>query len=172
MKTKFLKFLGRGGSNKKERRLFLAKKSYKDINDGGLSYRPPDHLGRTAKQIWRKVVVFLETQKPVERIDQTLVEMYCTQYEIYRNSYEHLKKHGEVQEIWKPVQDMTGEVIDKIFQGYKRNPMTQIYSDAIKNLSKIGSELGLSPKSRSELMTLNLQSSDDEDDGMGDFFDD
>ncbi|MDU0408124.1 hypothetical protein N42HA_01134 [Lactococcus lactis] len=52
---------------------------------------------------------------------------------------------------------MTGEIIDRQFQGFKRNPMTQIYSDAIKNLTKIGSELGLSPKSRSELMELNMQ---------------
>lgn len=151
----------------------MAKKSYKDVNDGSLSYRPPDHLGLKAKAIWRKVVVFLETQKPVERIDSVLVEMYCTQYEIYRNAYEHLKKNGEVQEIWKPVQDMTGEIIDKVFQGYKRNPMTQIYSDAIKNLAKIGSELGLSPKSRSELMELNLKDEDDQSakDKMKSFFD-
>lgn len=149
----------------------MAKKSFKDVNGGRLSYQPPDHLGRTAKRIWRRVVLFLETQKPVERIDQTLVEMYCTQYEIYRNSYEHLKKHGEVQEIYKPVQDMTGAIIDRQFQGFKRNPMTQIYSDAIKNLTKIGSELGLSPKSRSELMGLNMQTNENEDDGMGDFFD-
>lgn len=150
----------------------MAKKSYKDINDGGLSYRPPDHLGRKAKAIWRKVVVFLETQKPVERIDSVLVEMYCTQYEIYREAYEHLKEHGAVQEIWKPVQDMTGEVIDKAFQGYKRNPMTQIYSDAIKNLAKIGSELGLSPKSRSELMELNMQDTNEQstEDKMNSFF--
>lgn len=147
----------------------MAKKSFKDINDGRLSYQPPDHLGRTAKQIWRRVVLFLETQKPVERIDQTLVEMYCTQYEIYRNSYEHLKKHGEVQEIYKPVQDMTGEIIDRQFQGFKRNPMTQIYSDAIKNLTKIGSELGLSPKSRSELMGLNMQEDEEEIDWTSKF---
>ena len=151
----------------------MAKKSFKDINDGRLSYQPPDHLGRTAKQIWRRVVLFLETQKPVERIDQTLVEMYCTQYEIYRNSYEHLKKHGEVQEIYKPVQDMTGEIIDRQFQGFKHNPMTQIYSDAIKNLTKIGSELGLSPKSRSELIDLNMQDTNEKStkDKMKAFFD-
>ena len=151
----------------------MAKKSFKDVNSGRLSYQPPDHLGRTAKQIWRRVVLFLETQKPVERIDQTLVEMYCTQYEIYRNSYEHLKKHGEVQEIYKPVQDMTGEIIDRQFQGFKRNPMTQIYSDAIKNLTKIGSELGLSPKSRSELIELNMQDTNEKStkDKMKAFFD-
>lgn len=136
-----------------------------------MSYQPPDHLGRKAKAIWRKVVLFLETQKPVERIDQTLVEMYCTQYEIYRNSYDHIREHGEVQSIYKAVQDMTGEIIDRQFQGFKRNPTTQIYSDSIKNLTKIGSELGLSPKSRSELMELNMQTDDDENDGMGDFFD-
>lgn len=114
----------------------------------------------------------LETQKPVERIDSVLVEMYCTQYEIYRDAYEHLKEHGAVQEIWKPVQDMTGEVIDNVFQGYKRNPMTQIYSDAIKNLAKIGSELGLSPKSRSELMELNMQDTNEQstEDKMNSFF--
>ncbi|MBB5887735.1 phage terminase small subunit P27 family [Lactovum miscens] len=150
----------------------MTKKMFKDINDGHLSYQPPDHLGRKAKAIWRKVVLFLETQKPIERIDQTLVEMYCTQYEIYRNSYEHIKEHGEVQAMYKPIQDMTGKIIDKSFQGYKRNPMTQIYSDSIKNLAKIGSELGLSPKSRSELMGLNVQEDNEEDDGMGAFFDD
>jgi P27 family predicted phage terminase small subunit len=82
-----------------------------------------------------------------------------------------LKEHGEVQEIWKPVQSSDGEIIDRAFQGYKRNPMTQICSDSIKNLTKIGSELGLSPKSRSELMELNMQAVEDEDDGMGAFFD-
>ncbi len=149
----------------------MAKRSFNKVNGGHLSYQPPDHLGRTAKHIWRKVVLFLETQKPVERIDQTLVEMYCTQYEIYRNAYNHLKENGEVQKIFKPVQDNMGNIIDTSFQGFKRNPMTQIYSDSIKNLTKIGSELGLSPKSRSELMELNMQKDDNEDDGMEAFFD-
>jgi P27 family predicted phage terminase small subunit len=159
-----------GGYPINERRIILSKKSYKDVNGGALSYRPPDHLGLKAKAIWRKVVVFLETQKPIERVDQTLVETYCTQYEIYRNAYEHIKEHGEVQAIYKPIQDMTGQILKEQFLGYKRNPMTQIYSDAIKNLTKIGSELGLSPKSRSELLELKINESDDEDDGMEEFF--
>lgn len=140
----------------------MADKTRKSSTDKRLSYQPPDHLGRKAKQIWRKVILFLETQKPVERIDQTLVEMYCTQYEIYRNAYDHIKEHGEVQKIYKPVQNSSGEIIDQQFQGFKRNPMTQIYSDSIKNLTKIGAELGLSPKSRSELMELSMQEDDEE----------
>ena len=147
----------------------MTAKKFKDSNDGKLSYRAPKHLSPLASACWRKTVSFIDEQKPVDKIDSFLVEMYCTQYEIYRNSYEHLKKHGEVQEIYKPVQDMTGEIIDRQFQGFKRNPMTQIYSDAIKNLTKIGSELGLSPKSRSELMGLNMQEDEEEIDWTSKF---
>jgi len=46
--------------------------------------------------------------------------------------------------------------------GYKRNPMTQIYDSAVKNLTKLGAELGLSPKSRSDLLKLNLDDHKDE----------
>lgn len=138
------------------------KKADKDVNNGALSYRPPDYLGSQAKAIWRKVVVFLEENTAVTRVDANLVEMYCTQYEIYRNSYDHIKENGEVQAIYKPVQNYEGEVIEHAFQGYKRNPMTSIYNDATKNLAKIGSELGLSPTSRAELLQLSTNASKDD----------
>lgn len=140
----------------------MIKKVDKDVNGGRLTITPPAYLGQQAKVIWRKVVPFLETQSSVNRIDSGLVEMYCTQYEIYRNAYKHVRENGEVQAIYKPVQDFEGTVIDKTFQGYKRNPMTNIYSDSLKNLAKIGSELGLSPKSRSELMELSGNDDSDE----------
>lgn len=140
----------------------MVKKVDKDVNGGRLTITPPAYLGQQAKVIWRKVVPFLETQSSVNRIDSGLVEMYCTQYEIYRNAYKHVRENGEVQAIYKPVQDFEGTVIDKSFQGYKRNPMTNIYSDSLKNLAKIGSELGLSPKSRSELMELSGNDDSDE----------
>ncbi|MFT9469668.1 phage terminase small subunit P27 family [Leuconostoc pseudomesenteroides] len=140
----------------------MVKKSDKDVNGGRLSYRAPDYLGDLSSRLWRKVTVFLEENSAVNRIDTNLVEMYCTQYEIYRNSYEHIKKNGEVQAIYKPVQDYEGNIIDKTFQGFRRNPMTNIYSDSIKNLTKIGSELGLSPKSRADLMELAGNSLDND----------
>ena len=130
------------------------KKSEKDVNDGRLSYRPPDYLGKQAKTIWRKVVGFLEENSAVNRIDSNLVEMYCTQYEIFRNSYKHIQDNGEVQAIYRSVQDSTGKVLTSDFVGYKRNPMTQIYDSAVKNLTRIGIELGLTPKSRVELLDI------------------
>jgi P27 family predicted phage terminase small subunit len=132
----------------------LVKKADKDINRGKLSRTPPDYLGRQAKIAWRKIVPFLEEQANVTRPDSALVEMYATQYEIYRNAYKHIRDHGEVQSIYRTVQNAAGEKIGTDFLGFKRNPMTSIYDSAIKNLAKVGSELGLSPKSRAELLTI------------------
>lgn len=140
------------------------KKANKDVNDGRLAYRPPDYLGIQAKAIWRKVVGFLEENAAVNRIDSNLVEMYCTQYEIFRNAYKHIQENGEVQAIYKSVQDNMGNVITTDFVGYKRNPMTQIYDSAIKNLTRIAVELGLTPKSRVELMEIAGNDNGDDSD--------
>ncbi|KAF0525670.1 phage terminase small subunit P27 family [Pediococcus acidilactici] len=132
----------------------MAKKPYKDQNGGRLSKDPPDYLGTIAKATWRKVVPFLESEGKVKRIDTNLVEIYCTQYELYRNSYEHIQKHGEVTDIYKSLQNSSGEIIGKDFVGWKKNPMVQTNDLASKSLIKVGAELGLSPKSRSDLMQL------------------
>lgn len=129
----------------------MPKKSNKNVNGGRLRKDPPDYFGRQAGVTWRQIVDFLKDYPDVIRIDSNLVEMYCTQYELYRNAYKHIQENGEVQAIYASVQNAAGEVIGKDFKGYKRNPMTQIYNDAVKNLNSIGAELGLSPKSRRAL---------------------
>lgn len=138
------------------------KKVDKDVNGGKLSRTPPAYLGRQAKVVWRRLVPFLEDNTPVKRIDSGLVEQYASRYEIYRNAYKHIQENGEVQAIYKTLQDQTGKKIGRDFVGYKRNPMTQIYDSAVKNLTKLGAELGLSPKSRSDLLKLNLDDRKDE----------
>lgn len=138
------------------------KKVDKDVNDVKLSRTPPAYLGRQAKVVWRRLVPFLEENTPVKRIDSGLVEQYASQYEIYRNAYKHIQENGEVQEIYKTLQDQTGKIIGRDSMGYKRNPMTQIYDSAVKNLTKLGAELGLSPKSRSDLLKLSLDDHKDE----------
>ncbi|WP_334427215.1 MULTISPECIES: phage terminase small subunit P27 family [unclassified Levilactobacillus] len=140
----------------------MVKKQFKDANGGRLASTPPKYLGTQAKAVWRKVVPFLEQESSVKRIDFGLVEMYVTQYEIYRNAYKHILENHEVQPIYKSLQNAAGEIVGEDFIGYKRNPMTQIYDSAVRNLTKIGSELGLSPKSRSELMKISVP--DDSDD--------
>ncbi|MCM6819768.1 phage terminase small subunit P27 family, partial [Pediococcus pentosaceus] len=87
----------------------MAQKPFKDQNGGRLSKDPPDYLGTIAKATWRKIVPFLEGEGKVQRIDANLVEIYCTQYELYRNSYDHVKKHGEATAIYKSLQNASGE---------------------------------------------------------------
>ncbi|MGI1808153.1 phage terminase small subunit P27 family [Pediococcus pentosaceus] len=132
----------------------MAQKPFKDQNGGHLPKDPPDYLGREAKAIWRKIVPFLESEERVQRIDVSLVEFYATQYGIYRKAYDHIQKNGEVAPIYKSLQNAEGKIIGKDFVGWKKNPMVQIYDSALKSLIKTGSELGLSPKSRSELLQL------------------
>lgn len=132
----------------------MAKKLFKDQNGGHLSQDPPDYLGREARIVWRKIVPFLEEEGKVIRIDTALVEFYATQYEIYRNAYKHILKYGEVTAIYTSLQNSKGEVIGEDFVGFKKNPMVQVYDSALKNLIRTGAELGLSPKSRSELLEL------------------
>lgn len=126
----------------------MVKKSFNQQNNHKLSKDPPDYMGRLAKSAWRKVVPFLEATVDVERIDTPLVEMYCTQYEIYREAYKDIVENGQSTKVFKTVITPLGENLGKEFVGYKRNPTTQVYSDALKNLVKIGSEMGLSPKAR------------------------
>lgn len=132
----------------------MAQKPFKDQNDGRLSSSPPKYLGTQAKVVWRKIVPFLESEGKVQRMDTSLVEFYATQYEIYRNAYDHIQKNGEVTPIYKSLQNAEGKIIGKDFVGWKKNPMVQVYDSALKSLIKTGSELGLSPKSRSDLMQL------------------
>ncbi|NVO88941.1 phage terminase small subunit P27 family [Lactobacillus rhamnosus] len=138
------------------------KKAYNAQNNGHLPMRPPNHLGRIASAMWRKVVPFIEEHAPTERIDANLVEMYCTQYEIYRDAYESIKDSGIQTEIYKTIQNAAGEKIGVDFVGYKRNPATSVYNDANKQLIAIGAQLGLSPKSRAEMM--QIQPEDDKTD--------
>ena len=104
-------------------------------------------------------VPVLNAQSSVNRIDANLVEMYCSQYGIYRDAYQSIQKDGIQSPIYKTVQNSMGDKIGTDFVGFKRNPATTIYNDALKQLTAVGSELGLSPKSRADLM--NLGSGDD-----------
>lgn len=133
------------------------KNTFKDQNDGLLSKTPPDQLDKIGAAMWRKIVPVLNEQRGIKKIDSNLAELYCSAYETYRKAYQHLQEKGLVQEIYKTsVSPVTGEVVAKDFQGYKKNPSYQIYSDALSNLTRVGAQLGLSPKARSEFVDLNV----------------
>lgn len=135
----------------------MPKQAFYKQNNGQLSAIPPTYLGKLAKECWRKVVPYLESTKRVGRIDSSLVEQYCTEYEMYRMAYDNVTQHGIQRAIYRTLQDSTGAKIGTDFVGYRKNPAVTTMNDALKQLKSIGSQLGLSPQARQELMQIASQ---------------
>lgn len=117
----------------------------------GLSFKAPYYLGKIAKETWNKIVPFLNKNADVIDVDSNLVELFCTQYESYRNAYANIKKNGTVLELNSIKQTAKGEKLGTETI-YKRNPATQIMNDANSQMLKIAASFGLTPKARKELM--------------------
>ena len=133
----------------------MVKNPYYQQNNKRLPSDPPNHLGTVAREVWRKIVPFLESTEKVQRIDVFLVETYCTNYEIYKIAYEDIKQNGIQQEITKPIQAQgSGEILGEQSLGFRKNPAVATMKDAVDTLNKIGIQLGLTPKGRAELLTI------------------
>lgn len=132
----------------------MVKKVYYQQNNGHLPATPPHYLGTLAKACWRKIVPFLESTGRVERIDVGLVEQYCANYEIYRNAYQDIQDNGIQAKIFTSLQDSSGKIVGKDFVGFRKNPAVATMKDALNQLNSVGIQLGLSPKSRQELMSI------------------
>ena len=133
----------------------MVKNPYYQQNNGRLPSDPPNYLGTVAREVWRKIIPFLEATEKVERIDTLLVETYCTNYEIYKKAYEDIKENGIQTEIKKLVQAQgSGEILGEQSMGFKKNPAVVVMKDATDTLNKIGIQLGLTPKGRAELAEI------------------
>lgn len=151
----------------------MVKNPYYQQNRGRLPSDPPNHLGTVAREVWRKIVPFLESTNKVQRIDTFLVETYCTNYEIYKLAYENVKENGIQQEMTKPIQAQgSGEILGEQSLGFKKNPAVATMKDAVDTLNRIGVQLGLTPKGRQELMEIAGEQSDEGSikDKMKEFF--
>ena len=133
----------------------MVKNPYYQQNNKRLPSDPPNYLGTVAKEVWRKIVPFLESTQKVQRIDTFLVETYCTNYEIYKIAYEDIKQNGIQQEITKPIQAQgSGEILGEQSLGFRKNPAVATMKDAVDTLNRIGVQLGLTPKGRQELLEI------------------
>ncbi|AVE82488.1 phage terminase small subunit P27 family [Lactiplantibacillus plantarum] len=118
-----------------------------------ISSNPPKYLKATARSMWTKLMNLIGDS--LQASDQPLIESYCFNYQIMRESYEDIKENGIQYALFKVIMTPTGEVIDEHhFEGYKSNPATKTLSDATAKLNMLGQQLGLSPQSRAELAKL------------------
>ncbi|MBC9118642.1 phage terminase small subunit P27 family [Fructobacillus fructosus] len=119
--------------------------------NNNLSASPPDYLGGTARYLWRRIVPILIEQYSVQKLDRTIVESLCINYQIMRLSYESIKEHG------------TQYVTDNGL--IKSNPAVSDIDKATKNLRSACDSLGMTPTARAELLSITVD--DDETDQAG-----
>jgi len=60
--------------------------------------RPPRHLGKEAKKIFRQIVKYLQEQDKFNKIDTLLVEQFAVAYESFLKNYQILQQDGEI--LW------------------------------------------------------------------------
>lgn len=134
----------------------------------------PKWLGKYGKILYPKLAAYLNNNSKIIRADQYLAEEYCSAYDIYRTAYADLQEHGIQQAIFKTsLSPLDGSVVNKDFQGYRKNPAYQMMSDSLSKMNQIGKELGLSPRARSQMMELNTPSDENKKsvtDQMKEFF--
>lgn len=131
----------------------------KNVDD--LKMTPPPYFSDLASTVWKTVIPVLKKMETVKQTDSAIVEAFCINYEQMVTAYKDIQEHGQVQGIWKTVVLPTGEVLEdekgnprKDFQGFKRNPSTQILDAATAKLKALASELGLTPTSRASLINM------------------
>jgi len=105
---------------------------------------PPDHLNKYAKDLWESLAPELIKMGLVTESDQTNFEMFCTQYQQYREAYAAIKKYGTIYE------DSNGNL--------KKNPAVNVLNTCTKNIRSLGIILGIAFNSRSQLIDTKKDS--------------
>lgn len=145
-----------------------------DLTASKVPETSPKWLGKYGKILYPKLAAYLNNNSKIIRADQYLAEEYCSAYDIYRTAYADLQKHGIQQAIYKTsLSPLDGSVVNKDFQGYRKNPAYQMMSDSLSKMNQIGKELGLSPRARSQMMELSSPSDENKEsvtDQMKEFF--
>jgi len=101
---------------------------------------------RLAYNEWKRIVPELYLANLLTKIDRTALELYCSQYSIYRQAMETLSKEGLIT--------------TNIRNGVKANPAAAIAREAAKLIKAMCVEFGLTPSSRSR---INLPGEDIDD---------
>ncbi|MCM0598312.1 phage terminase small subunit P27 family [Periweissella fabalis] len=122
-------------------------------NMANLSTKAPDNLSGIAKDCWEKLVPMLNQSGFVKALDSSLIELFCINVEMYKLAYESIKTDGIQQAVYTDkTSPTTGEVVSSQFQGFKRNPATQIIDSATAKINSLSGLLGLTPQSRASLL--------------------
>lgn len=106
-----------------------------------LPKRAPSYLMPEAKKLWKSLVPQLESVGLVSVLDQTNLELFCTQYAMYLDAVNSISEHGQVY------MDDNGNL--------KKNPAVGIVDNCSKTLRSLGMTLGIDFNSHSQRIGVN-----------------
>jgi P27 family predicted phage terminase small subunit len=109
----------------------------------------PDYLkdDAIAYEEWNRIVPELYKLGLLTKVDRAALELYCSQYSIYRDALKQIKEDGLIT--------------TNIRNGDKAHPAAQIAREAAKIIKAIAVEFGLTPSSRGRI-SLPSDTIDDE----------
>lgn len=126
-----------------------------DLTKAKLPLKAPNYLGDYGEEMWQHLIPYFNKEKNLIRADQFLIAQYCSAYDVFRTAYESVKVEGLQSKKYKTaLNPVDGTVVARDFTGYAKNPAVQMMSDSLNKMNTIGKELGLSPKSRNDLINL------------------
>ncbi|MED4354080.1 phage terminase small subunit P27 family [Schinkia azotoformans] len=117
-----------------------------------LVYKPPSHLSKEEKKVYRFIVKELQSSGILNNLDITILETTVDAIVRMQECKKIIDEHGLVT-----VKD-EGVII--------RNPASIIYKDYNAIFNKCCMELGLSPSARSKLAVLNVKNDQDKKDPL------
>ncbi len=106
-----------------------------------LPKRAPSYLMPEAKKLWKSLVPQLESVGLVSVLDQTNLELFCTQYAMYLDAVNSISEYGQVY------MDENGNL--------KKNPAVGIVDNCSKTLRSLGMTLGIDFNSHSQRIGVN-----------------
>ncbi|KRN46204.1 phage terminase small subunit P27 family [Weissella viridescens] len=121
----------------------------------GISNMPPRYLKGEARNLWQRLVPVLKENFDIQLLDKTLIESICINYDILRRSYAEINDEDGVGIHYWSESGML-----------KSNPAIADIDRASKNIKAGCEALGMTPKTRSEIMALMDDTSDDDTDFM------
>lgn len=124
-----------------------------------LPERAPRYIEGQARYLWSALVPILNETGYVTIQDKSIVEALVMNYQVARESYELIKKHGSTYETM----GTSGSVV------LKKNPAVDNLNNATAKIKSLSADLGLSPASRAQLIALAPEDDNGELD-LADYF--
>ena len=101
--------------------------------------KPPEHLSDDEKNKWKLTVRELHPLGLVTAIDKDALAMYCVIFVRWVKAEKMVRDKGEI------IKTAAGNII--------QNPYLSIANRALDQLNKLGAEFGMTPSSRSRVVT-------------------